>query len=365
MIPDPNWFLETISGKRTGIAAELTRSLLFPASLVYRFVIGIRNWAYNCGFKKIHHVGVPVISIGNLTTGGTGKTPLVIWLANRLKNDHNVTILSRGYGARQGELNDEGQEIEAACPGVKQIQNPDRVGAAQILKQQGPSAIILDDGFQHRKMHRDLDIVLIDATNPFGFGAMLPRGLLREPIASIQRSDLVLLTRSNLVSPDVRRRIRHEIEKHHDQLMWAEAELRTIGWIDLDHGEHDLDYLHGRRLFVFCAIGNPNGFIQTLRQQQFEIVGERKFDDHHHFSLDDLEEVERDAQAANSDALVCTMKDLVKLRSLQIPGTPIYALKTGFEIVGGAGAVDRILDQVLPKLKDSRRNEFPEPLSHR
>ena len=351
---EQNWFLETISGRRTGTAAELTRLILFPVSLVYRFVIGVRNWVYDCRLKKIHRVDMPVISIGNLTTGGTGKTPMVIWLANRLKADRNVTVLSRGYGSKPGELNDEGKEIEVACPSVTQIQNPDRVVGAQSLNKRDRSVIILDDGFQHRRLHRDLDIVLIDATSPFGFAATLPRGLLREPISSIQRSDLVLLTRSNLVSPDVRRRIRGEVEKHHAQLAWAESELITVGWNDLDHTEHGLEFLRGKRLFAFSAIGNPAGFIRTLRQQQFDVVGEHRFKDHHHYSLDDLKEIERSARGANSDTLVCTMKDLVKLHTLEPPQIPIFALKTGVKIVAGAETIDRMLDRVLPKLEDSR-----------
>ena len=351
---DQNWFLETISGKRTGFFAAIARSLLFLASLVYRLAITLRNWFYESGLLKTHRVTLPVISIGNLTTGGTGKTPFVIWLSNRLNSEPGVTVLSRGYGSTGNELNDEGREIRAACPAVHQIQNPDRVAAAQGLDPSQTSVIILDDGFQHRRLHRDLDIVLIDALNPFGYGALLPRGLLREPISSIQRSDLVLLTRSNLVSDEVRCEIRKQLQRHHHDLVWAEAELRTNGWKDVDGQDHELSRLADRKLFVFSAIGNPAGFVQTLQQDNFVLAGERRFADHHRYSMADFEQIERDAQEQNSDAIVCTMKDYVKIGRQWKPEIPVYALTTGIEIVTGADQLDQLIVDALPKLKNPR-----------
>lgn len=362
---DQNWFLETISGKRTSIVASTTRLLLSPLAIVYRLVIVVRNWAYDHGLKRIHWSGVPVISVGNLTTGGTGKTPFVIWLANRLSEDFQVTVISRGYGAAEGELNDEGREIAAFCPAIDQLQNPDRVAAARRLDQLTNSLIILDDGFQHRRIGRELDIVLIDALNPFGYGRLIPRGLLREPVASIGRGDLVLLTRSNLVSAETRQQIRNTVQRHGRGVPWAEAQLRLDGWRDLAGSDHQLELLNNSDLFAFCAIGNPAAFHQTLRQQNWKVVGSCFYKDHHEFNPNDLRNIEVAAKASGANAIVCTMKDWVKIPKTWRPGLPVYALTTTIEIGVGADLLEQQLEKVLAELKNARRNKPAKPLTHR
>ena len=351
---DQNWFLETISGGRNGLLPSAPRFLLFLISLVYRLVIAARNWAYDMGWKKSFQAKMPVISIGNLTTGGTGKTPMVIWLAKRLGQDHDVTVISRGYGSKDGNLNDEGLEIESSCPGVKLIQNPNRVAAANEVDRKADSVIVLDDGFQHRRLHRDLDIVLIDASNPFGHDFVLPRGLLREPVEQVRRSDLVVLTRSNLIERPARDAIRQRLQQCHPALNWAEAELKLMGWRDAKDIVHPLSTLDEQSLFAFSAIGNPDGFIETLRRLDVGIVGKKRFNDHHSFTPADLELIQRNAAEHSADAIVCTMKDFVKVRSIQIDGLPVYALATELEIGVGLELLDQLLNQTLSELKDSR-----------
>ena len=179
------------------MAGTLARCLLSAVEVPYTWAVRWRNYGYDHGQSPSQRVSVPVISVGNLSMGGTGKTPLVAWIAQRLQQRGvRVTLVSRGYGAVAGKPNDEALELEQKLPGVPHLQNPDRVAAAQKgIAELGSQAILLDDGFQHRRLARDLDIVLLDAVEPFGFGHVFPRGTLREPISGLRRADLVALSR--------------------------------------------------------------------------------------------------------------------------------------------------------------------------
>ncbi len=156
----------------------------------YTIAVTVRNRRYDRGAAEVHNVGVPIITVGNLSLGGTGKTPMVKWLAQRFQNAGlRVAIVSRGYGAADGKHNDEALELAQALPNVPHIQNRDRVAAAQrAIGEFKSQLILLDDGYQHRRLGRDLDIVLLDALEPFGFEHVFPRGTLREPLVGLQRA---------------------------------------------------------------------------------------------------------------------------------------------------------------------------------
>ncbi len=182
---DRTAYLRLIRGQ---VHAASGRGLPAPgcalASVGYGAVVAVRNAGFDRGWKQTHRAAVPVVSVGNLTLGGTGKTPMVEWLARWYRRRGlRVAILSRGYGQERG-LNDEGQVLEENLPDVPHLQDPDRVALAGIAVHELESElIVLDDGFQHRRLARDLDLVLLDALEPFGLGHLFPRGLLREPIA--------------------------------------------------------------------------------------------------------------------------------------------------------------------------------------
>ena len=172
------------------------------AEFPYTAAVAYRNRRYDLGRAAIHHVAVPVISVGNLTLGGTGKTPMVKWVARRLlAQGSRVAIVSRGYGAAAGQQNDEARELSQALPEVPHVQNRDRVaGAERAIAEFSAQCILLDDGFQHRRLARDLDIVLLDALEPFGFEHVFPRGTLREPLAGLKRAQAVCLSRADAIS---------------------------------------------------------------------------------------------------------------------------------------------------------------------
>ena len=196
-------FRALISGQRRGVQAAVLRGLLRAAETPYTLAVRWRNRQYDRGRKPVERVDVPVISVGNLTLGGTGKTPLVEWLARWFRQRGvRVTIISRGYGAEAGARNDEALELEQKLPDVPHVQNADRVAAAKMaIEEFDCQLILLDDAFQHRRIHRDLNIVVVDALEPFGFGHVFPRGALREPLSGLRRADMVVLSRADLVQP--------------------------------------------------------------------------------------------------------------------------------------------------------------------
>ena len=251
----PSQFRDLISGRRRGAVAAMLRCGLRLAEVPYTWAVAWRNRRYDRGTAAVQRVGVPVVSVGNLTLGGTGKTPLVEWIARwigsgdcpnfRLSENgtvpfaetatgtvaRRVVIISRGYGARAGEANDEALELKQKLPDVPHLQNPDRVAAArQAVAELGCQAIVLDDGFQHRRIARDLDIVLLDALEPFGFGHVFPRGTLREPLAGLRRAHVVALSRADMLEPAEREAIRRRVAQYAPQADWLEIAHAAPDW---------------------------------------------------------------------------------------------------------------------------------------
>lgn len=308
-------FREIISGRRTDWKAGLARAALNLPTAIYSSAARTNNRLFEWGIRRTHRVSVPVISVGNLTVGGTGKTPLVLWLAQWIAARANrPVILSRGYGAAAGQRNDEALELEIRAPNVPHLQGSDRVRLArQAIADHAAQVLILDDGFQHRRLARDLDIVLIDAVEPFGFGRLLPRGLLREPLASLRRADAIVLTRADLVSPKVAHRIRTSVSSIAPGPIWAEVVFEPTHLIDLNQNEFPINDLRAARVLGFAGIGQPSNFRLSLEKLTDHLVGFRSFPDHHRFTPDDFRSLVQTARQLSADCLVCTCKDLVKI----------------------------------------------------
>ena len=241
-------FYDLISGRRRGVGATALRALLACGELPYGLAVRLRNRRYDRDSSAVTHVGVPVVSVGNLTVGGTGKTPMVKWIARQLREqDRRVAILSRGYRAEEGAKNDEALELEESLPDVPHLQNKDRVAAARTaIEELDSQVLLLDDGFQHRRLGRDLDIVLIDATAPFGYGHLLPRGALREPISSLKRADVVCLTRADSVRSEARDVIRQRVSRVAPAALWCEAAHRPDRLINCVGVDRPLAALSGQ-----------------------------------------------------------------------------------------------------------------------
>jgi tetraacyldisaccharide 4'-kinase len=347
---NPAEFRDLVSGRKRGLLPALKRLALRIAEVPYTLGVAMRNRQFNTGYRKKTMVGVPVISVGNLTVGGTGKTPMVEWLAKYFRSRKlRVAIISRGYGAEEGAVNDEALELEQKLPDVPHLQNPNRVEAAQIaIEELETEFIILDDGFQHRQIYRDVDIVLLDALEPFGYEHLLPRGTLREPISGLQRADVVVLTRAEMLSPDERAKIRERVERFRPDVVWVEASHAPQSLLNSAGEQVSLESLRGQRIAAFCGIGNPAGFRHTLTASGFELVELREFPDHHLFSRDDVSSLSTWADQLDISAVLCTCKDLVKLRVPRIGKRPLWAVSVEMEILNGKEAMESRLE-VLAK----------------
>lgn len=309
----------------------------------------LRNARYDKGSATVHRVSVPVISVGNLTLGGTGKTPTVEWLARRIaERGLRLALVSRGYGAKIGAVNDEARELAEKLPGIPHVLDADRVrGCQRAIDEHGAQVLLLDDGFQHRRLHRDLDIVLIDATEPFGFEHVFPRGTLREPLAGWQRAHVLLLTRSELVSADQRAAIRHRVQSIAPQAVWAESAYVPHSLRAASGEVQPLSTLAGRRVAAFCGIGNPASFRRALEACGCQIVCWREWADHHPYGPADANVLAHWSAAHSAELALCTHKDLVKIGPLWRGPVPLLACVSQLQVVAGEAEIVAALDRVL------------------
>jgi tetraacyldisaccharide 4'-kinase len=333
-----------------GGPAELLRA----PELAFRAVVLVRRALYDRGWWPSRRAGVPVISVGNLSTGGTGKTPFCAWLVRELSaRGVRPGLLSRGYGGENGARNDEALLLERSCPGVPHVQDPDRVRGARELERLGVEAIVLDDGFQHRRLARDLDLVLVDATRPWGLPpprdgsrranepmcALLPRGLLREPRSSLARADAIVITRADQVDAESLLALERAIERSALGRPIARAEHRAIRIVDERGSASNSSLLAEREVDLVSAIGNPEAFEESVRATGAIVREHRVFPDHHRYARADV-----DGLGADGRPLVTTAKDAVKLERF---GVAFLALEIEIEIVRGGSALQALFDAVL------------------
>jgi tetraacyldisaccharide 4'-kinase len=302
-------FHKLISGQTAGLTATALRFSMEVAAAGYSLAVILRNFLYSKQWLKIHTADAPVISIGNITTGGTGKTPLVIWLCKFLQQKQiPCAVLTRGYKAR--ETTDEPAILAESCPQAKIIVNPNRVeAAAEAVDKFGAKVLIMDDGFQHRRLHRDLDIVTIDATCPFGYEKLLPAGLLREPVASLKRADAAVLTRCNQISESELSRIEKKLQLINPGMVIARSIHNPICVKSTAGEKITIEQLRSRKIFAFCGIGNPDAFLNTVRNTGANLVGSKIYNDHHHYTDSDIDDIHSQANHLGADLILSTQKD--------------------------------------------------------
>jgi tetraacyldisaccharide 4'-kinase len=338
-----------MSGDRRGPLAALLRAGLSIASVPYRVVVASRNRRFDSGIKPIETCGVPVISVGNLTTGGTGKTPIVAYLARWFrKRGVRVAIVSRGYGRGDADENDEAAELHQRLPDVPHVQDPDRVEAARIAVEELESQLVLmDDGFQHRRLHRDLDIVLVDLTCPFGYGHLLPRGLLREPVASVRRADVVILTRCDQVKQPLIDEVIETIHSVDSSILIVRSNHRPSGLLEYPQRNKPIAELSGKRIALISGIGNPDAFRRTVEDAGGQVIAAKCLPDHAAYDQETILDLQAwVSQHQGIELLVCTQKDLVKLQTDRLAGLPLNALTIEAEIEA-SDPFDALLDSVL------------------
>lgn len=317
----------------------------------------LRSRAYERGLLAVHRAPVPVLAVGNLSWGGTGKTPLVAFLVERLRaRGRSPGVLARGYGRAPGEaLNDEGRLLAARFPGLPQEQRPDRAAAARALLAKGAAdCLILDDGFQHRRLARDLDLVCLDCTRPWFRDAPFPGGRLREWPGALARADLLILTRADEAGPGLRDACREAAARDSGGVPTALAAHVARDLLELGPGmgagpSLAPGALAGRRVFLFCAIGAPRSFARTVSAAGAELAGMRAFRDHRRLGPERLERVAAEAARAGAEVLLTTEKDLARQGSFPFP---VWVLRVDLGFLEGQerllDALDRLCAEARP-----------------
>jgi tetraacyldisaccharide 4'-kinase len=263
-------------------------------------------------------VDLPVISIGNITVGGTGKTPIVIETVRRLRElGRRPAILTRGYAASAGETPDEVLEFARALPGVPVVVNPDRVAGAETARlEQNADCLVLDDGFQHRRLRRDLDVVLIDALDPWGGGWILPAGRLREPLQSLRRAQMFVISRANQVEAAELEQIEHTLSEWAPDTAVLHATVEPEAVVFPDERVEATGALGYHNVLPICGIGNPATFLTSVAQLAGRVCGELVFRDHQRYGPRHVRKIVDLAERRGADLVVTTRKDWVKLAPL-------------------------------------------------
>lgn len=328
-----------------GVFIPFVKAALWILSQIYWFLLALRRLFYRIGILKRHGLSLPVISVGNLTLGGVGKTPLIEYLVRILKeNGFRPVVLTRGYMAKkaghQAQGSDEAAMVEAKWH-VPVLAGADRFKNAKKFMEKIPvDVFLLDDGFQHWRLGRDLDIVAIDATNPWGNGHLLPRGILREPKKALSRADIFVLTKIDLGNERLED-IRKDLAAINPKAPIVEAIHKPVLFSDLrSNDELDLASIQGERICTVCGVGSPNSFIKTLVELEADIDEHFAFLDHHVYSAADIQTMIHQCQKKGIAVLVTTEKDAVKLGAflnLFPDSIRVLSLKIEIVIVSGEG----------------------------
>ena len=335
-------FHHLVSGRETGITAALLRGGLRILETPYASVVAVRNGLYNQQILPVHRFSVPIISVGNLTLGGTGKSPMVAWLCRFfLEQKLRPGLISRGYGKSTDKVNDEFMEMSRRFPAVPHIQDRNRAEAIQkLLQTEQVDLIILDDAFQHRRVARNIDLVLLDATAPFGFGHVFPRGTLREPLIGLRRADIVLLTRSDLADEAQRQNIRQQVLSINPNIIWGETVHVPTSLVSANSfAVEPIESISGQSVLAFCGIGNPAAFRKTLDRCGVRVAKLMPFPDHYRYTSCGCGELVRTARELGADSFLCTMKDLVKLDRLDFSEFPLRAVSIEIQFTAGESVV--------------------------
>lgn len=374
------FIIDVIIHNRRGLRASLLRTVFHLLSGIYSGAVRLRLMLYRQRFIHDHHLGVPVISVGNITVGGTGKTPVVELLAKSLR-DHGrrVAILSRGYKSKRqrkaplgwrlaaklglarkpkglpprvvsdGEkvlldshtAGDEPYMLAQNCTGVPVVVDKNRVKAgAHAIRRFGADVLILDDGLQYLKLKHRHDIVLVDKTAPFGTGYMLPRGTLREPPRSLKRASYIFLTKSDGDSDELIAKIR----RYNRVAEIIECRHRPVHFEDIHTRERlPLDAFRGKYVGALSGIAVPESFEHGLRKLGAKVHWVARFTDHHRFQEREITQFVARCIKADAHAILTTEKDFVRFPKLEPGDIPIYFLRVEIEIVKGREAFDNLV----------------------
>ena len=375
--------VDVVLGRRADTGTAVYGAFLRALSWLFSVAVQLRLWLYKNRILRDHPLGCLVVVVGNLTVGGTGKTPVVEMFARALRDrGRKVAILSRGYKSKappfwkkawfaithteeppprvvgdgqsvlldSEQAGDEPYMLARNLPGVVVLVDKNRVKAgAYAIKKFGCDTLVLDDGFQYLPLKGRLNLLLVDKTNPFGNGRLLPRGILREPVKHLRRANYIFLTKSNgRRDPDLEALIaRYKpdadiIECTHKPQYFQRLDARA----GVQEGREPLSWLKGRRVFAFCGIATPESFEKFLRDLGALLVGRERYLDHYRYTPEDLEELYEAAEREGAECLVTTEKDSVRISDPGGSPLPVYYLRLEIAIIRGAADFDEAVGRI-------------------
>jgi tetraacyldisaccharide 4'-kinase len=375
--------IDVVLGRRADTGAVIYGTLLKALSWLFSLGVQLRLWLYRERILRDHPLGCLVVVVGNLTVGGTGKTPVVEKFARALRDrGRKVAILSRGYKSKappfwkkawygithtqeppprvvsdgqdvfldSEEAGDEPYMLARNLPGVVVLVDKNRVKAgAYAIKKYGCDTLVLDDGFQYLPLKGRLNLLLIDKTNPFGNGNLLPRGILREPVKHLRRANYIFLTKSNgRRDPELEATIARY--KPDADIIECAHKPQYLQRLDAKPGaagaREPLEWLKGRRVFAFSGIATPESFEKFLRDLGALLVGRERFLDHYRYTPEDLEDLYGAAERERAECLVTTEKDAVRIAAPGGSPLPVYYLRLEIEIIRGAADFDEAVGRI-------------------
>jgi len=308
------WF-KAVQQRQKGFIWLLLRLLFKLLSLVYFIIIKLHFLFYKMGILKSFKLPAYIISVGNITVGGTGKTPFVIYLAETFSKNSKVGILSRGYGSQRNNVLDD--ESFPLPDNVVRIASPNRItGGIELIEKYGAKTIILDDGFQHLKLKRDINFIIIDATNPFGNGWVLPAGILREPISCLNRADIFVITHTDLVKREQLSALESKLGRYNKKIIKTIHKPQYLVLINQTPNKIvELSEIKNKNVWGFCGIGNPYQFHKTL-ESLCNMKSLSVFPDHYYYSTNDLSTIFNKAKDEKIEAFITTEKDALRLQNM-------------------------------------------------
>ena len=375
--------VDVVLGRRADTGAVIFGTFLQALSWLFSGVVQTRLWLYRKRILRDHPLGCLVVVVGNLTVGGTGKTPVVEKFAKALRDrGRKVAILSRGYKSKappfwkkawygithtdeppprivsdgqtvlldSEQAGDEPYMLACNLPGVVVLVDKNRVKAgAFAIKKYGCDTLVLDDGFQYLPLKGRLNLLLVDKTNPFGNGHLLPRGILREPVKHLRRANYIFLTKSNGTrDPELEALItRHKPDADIIECAHRPKYLQRLdAALGAAAGRQPLEWLKGRRIFAFSGIATPESFEKFLRDLGALLVGRERFLDHYRYTPEDMDDLYAAAERERAECLITTEKDAVRIPEPGGSPLPVFYLRLEIEIIRGAADFDEAVGRI-------------------
>lgn len=335
------YMLSVMKDKRTGIISFLIKGILYPLSWIYSLCIYITDRSYSKGDNIPEKVAVPVISVGNITLGGTGKTPFAMYLADHfLSRGFSPAILIRGYG------NDEDRMLRDELDGVKVFSGRDRVKNASSAVVQGSDIIILDDAFQHRKINRDVNILMLDASCPFGNGHIFPRGILREPISALGRADIIVLTKINKIDEYAKEVLVKKLTTMASGKPIVMMRHSAVSLKDVTGSMYAPKEIEFKKVCLLSGIADPEYFSFLVKEQKANISMRYDFPDHYAYKQRDIDIINRKCKQQNVETIITTAKDYIKIKELDVSDIEdrLFIMNIGVDIVSGKENLDARLN---------------------